>query len=63
MKLRCHRSIRWPDHKMSKTCMEYLYGERIYGCKLCAAYFSIIESMIPKVSASLYELCAYERRN
>lgn len=35
--------------KMGKTHMEYLYGERIYGCKSCAAHFSTIESMISRV--------------
>jgi len=34
--------------KMGKTHMEYLYGERVYGCKSCAAHFSAIESMISR---------------
>lgn len=37
---------------MGKTHMEYLYGERIYGCKSCAAHFSTIESMVSRVSTS-----------
>lgn len=45
-------SVREITSKMGKTHMEYLYGERIYGCKSCAAHFSTIDSMISRVSTS-----------
>ena len=51
---------------MGKTHMEYLYGERIYGCKSCAAHFSTIESMISRVrpsrnSVPTTSLCIHRR--